>query len=145
MKLNTTSETISFALSLEEKSSEFYKALSLKYPAKAEVFQSFIRENQKYITQIQRAYYGVISDALEGGFAFNLEKDDYIIRGVMVDDLKPIDSLNEAIDMEEIILRFYKVAADQSKSLMADVPRAFSLVAKKREKRVEILKALVLF
>jgi hypothetical protein len=33
------------------------------------------------------------------------------------------------------------VAAEQSKGLMADVPRAFSLVARKRSERIEELKA----
>ena len=45
--------------------------------------------------------------------------------------------------MEEKILNFYQVAAEQSKHLMADVPRSFTLVAKKRSERVPKLKALL--
>jgi hypothetical protein len=45
--------------------------------------------------------------------------------------------------MEELILKFYHVAAEQSKHLMADVPRSFTLVAKKRVERVPKLKALL--
>ena len=44
--------------------------------------------------------------------------------------------------IEEKIIEYYNVAAEQSKSLMADVPRAFKLVIKKRKKRQSTLKAL---
>jgi len=45
--------------------------------------------------------------------------------------------------MEEKIVRFYSDAAQQSRSLMADVPRAFAMVAKKRDNRSSILKSLL--
>jgi hypothetical protein len=45
--------------------------------------------------------------------------------------------------MEEKILKFYHVAAEQSKHLMVDVPRSFTLVAKKRNERIPKLKALL--
>jgi hypothetical protein len=45
--------------------------------------------------------------------------------------------------MEEKILKFYHVAAEQSKHLMADVTRNFMLVSKKRNERVPKLKALM--
>jgi len=45
--------------------------------------------------------------------------------------------------MEEKILKFYSVAAEQSKHLMADVPRSFNLVAKKRNERISKLKAII--
>jgi len=45
--------------------------------------------------------------------------------------------------IEERILNFYKVAAEQSKHLMADIPRSFTLVAKKRNERIPTLKALL--
>jgi len=40
-------------------------------------------------------------------------------------------------------LKFYTIAAEQSKNLMADVPRSFMLVVKKRSERVPKLKALL--
>jgi hypothetical protein len=45
--------------------------------------------------------------------------------------------------MEEKILNFYHVAAEQSKHLMADVPRSFTLVAKKRNERIPKIKELL--
>jgi rubrerythrin len=53
------------------------------------------------------------------------------------------NALNKAIEMEEQILKFYSDAAEQSKSLMADVPRAFMMIAKKRSGRIAKLRALL--
>jgi len=53
------------------------------------------------------------------------------------------DAIKKAIEIEEKILKFYIDAAEQSKSLMADVPRSFKLVAKKRERRLFTLKSLI--
>ena len=72
MEINTSSATISFARKLEEDSTKFYEDLSQRYPKNEDVFLTFAKENRKYIVQIERAYYGVITDALEGCFAFNI-------------------------------------------------------------------------
>lgn len=53
------------------------------------------------------------------------------------------NALKETLAMEEKILKFYHVAAEQSKHLMVDVPRSFTLVAKKRNERIPKLKALL--
>jgi hypothetical protein len=45
--------------------------------------------------------------------------------------------------MEEKISKFYGIAAEQSKHLMADVPGNFTLVAKKRKEGIPKLKALL--
>ena len=47
------------------------------------------------------------------------------------------------IELENNIVRYYRTAAAQSKSLMADVPRAFKMVAAKRDKRLEQLKKML--
>jgi len=52
-------------------------------------------------------------------------------------------ALKVSMAMEEKILKFYGIAAEQSKHLMADVPRNFTLVAKKRNERIPKLKALL--
>ena len=77
MILHTCSETISFAKELENKSAKFYEELSQKYAKDKDVFLSFARENGKYVVQIERAYYGVITDAIEGCFAFAVNPDEY--------------------------------------------------------------------
>ncbi len=142
MKLQTTSETISFVKDLEDKSAKFYEDVFQRYSKDEDVLLAFARENKKYFTQIQRAYYSVITDAIEGCYAFNLSSDDYIFETDLPENASYADALARAIEMEEKILDFYHVAADQSMSLMADVPRNFKIVAKKRKNRIPTLKSL---
>jgi rubrerythrin len=142
MKLQTTSETISFVKDLEEKSAKFYEDVSQRYSQDKDVLLAFAGENRKYFKQIQRAYYSVISDAIEGCFAFNLNTDDYVFETDLPENTTYADALARAIEMEEKVLDFYHVAAEQSMSLMADVPRNFKIVAKKRKNRIPTLQSL---
>jgi len=52
-------------------------------------------------------------------------------------------ALKQALAVEEKMQQFYTDAAEQSKSLMADVPRTFTLLNNKRGKRIELLKSLI--
>jgi len=140
--LNTASEVISFARKLEEESAGLYEALAERWPATEETWLAFARENRKNIVQVERTYYGVISDALEGCFAFSLDADGYTFPAGLPEKTGYTDALGQAVAMEEKIIRFYSDAAAQSKSLMADVPRAFALIARKREGRMATLKSL---
>ena len=142
MIIHTASEGITLARKLENDSAVFYEDLAQRYAKDAETFLSFVKENKKNITQIERAYYGVITDALEGCFAFNIETDDYAINTAIPEGASYADILGQAAANEEIIMKYYSDAAEQSKSLMADVPRNFTLVARKRERRVTELKSL---
>lgn len=142
MILHTCSETISFAKELENKSAKFYEELSQKYAKDKDVFLSFAKENRKYVVQIERAYYGVITDAIEGCFAFDIEPEAYAIETTLAKAASYSDALAKAIELEEKIGKFYSDAAEQSKSLMADVPRVFVLTAKKRNNRVAKLRSL---
>ncbi|MCK4794387.1 MAG: hypothetical protein KAV87_62240 [Desulfobacteraceae bacterium] len=142
MKLHTASETVSFAKELEEKSANFYEDLARMYSKDKDIFFSFARENRNYVTQIQRAYYSVITDAIEGGYAFDLDTDDYTFEDSIPESVSYSEALERAIEMEEKILNFYTVAAEQSGSLMADVPRNFKIVAKKRKNRIPTLRSL---
>ncbi len=143
MKLHTASETISFAKKLENESAKFYKDLSQKYGKEEDAFLSFGEENRKNIAQTERAYYGVITDAIEGCFAFDVETDEYTFETELADKANYADALSRAIEIEEKIIKFYSDAAEQSSSLMADVPRAFKMIAKKRRNREEKLRALL--
>jgi len=134
---------ISFVKQLESESASFYVNLSQMYPKDEDVFHSLVQENKKHITQIQRAYYGVISDALEGCFTFNLEMDTYALKTDVAKNGSYFDTLNQAVDLEQRIIKCYSDAAEQSKSLMADIPRTFNLVAKKRNTRILKLKTLL--
>ena len=143
MKLQTASATISFAKGLEEQSAEFYEDLSQRYAEGEDIFLSFAKENRKNVVQIERAYYGVITDAIEGCFAFNIEPDAYTLETEVAENVSYSDALDKAIELEERIIKFYSDAAEQSKSLMADVPRAFRMVAKKRDNRIAKLRLLL--
>jgi predicted GNAT superfamily acetyltransferase len=143
MMLHTCSEVISFARQLENESASFYENLSQKYAKDEDVFLSFAKENKKNIVQIERSYYGVISDAIEGCFAFDTNPVEYTFETELVENAGYSDALNRAVEIEEKIIKFYSDAAEQSKSLMADVPRSFILVAKKRSNRISKLRSLI--
>lgn len=143
MKLHTASEVISFARRLENESAKFYENLSQRYAKDGDVFLSFARENGKNVVQIEMAYYGVITDAIEGCFAFDIDPDGYTFKTDLAEEASYSDALDRALEMEEKMIRFYSDAAEQSKSLMADVPRAFAMVAKKRNNRGPKLRSLL--
>ena len=143
MKLQTASSVISFARKLENESAKFYEDLSQRYAEGKDIFLSFAKENGKNVVQIERAYYGVISDAIEGCFAFDMESDAYTVETALAENVSYTDALDKAIGLEEKIGGFYSDAAEQSKALMADVPRAFMLIVKKRVKRGQELRSLL--
>ena len=142
MKLQTASSVISLAKSLEDESARFYEGLAQRYTQGKEAFLSFAKENSRNVAETERAYYGVITDAIEGCFAFDIEPDAYAIETTLAKDASYADALGKAIKLEEKIGRFYSDAAEQSKSLMADVPRVFVMIAKKRNNRVAKLRSL---
>jgi hypothetical protein len=142
MIIHTASEGISLARKLESDSAVFYENLAQQYARDAETYLSFAKENKKNIIQFERAYYGVITDALEGCYAFNIEADDYILDLAIARGSSNSETVNRALKMEEKIIQFYAQAAEQSQSLMADVPRTFSLIAKKRDSRILTLRSL---
>lgn len=143
MKLHTTSEVISFSKELENKSAKFYEDLCQKYKKNEDFLISFAKENEKNILQVERAYYGGITDAIEGCFAFDVETDEYMLETSLTQDEKCSDALLKALEMEEKIVKFYSDAAKQSEALMADIPRAFKMVAKKRDIRRSKLSLLL--
>jgi rubrerythrin len=142
-EIHTASATISFARKLEEDSSQFYSMIAQRYPQGKDIFLSLAKENGKFITQFERAYYSVISDAIEGCFAFNINPDNHMITVEPPRDANYVAVLTQAIELESRMIEFYSEAAEQSKSLLADVPRAFSLIANKRESRRSELKSLL--
>jgi len=135
--LNTASEVVSFARKLEEESAQFYEQLAKQDKEAKESWLSFASENKRNIAQIERAYYGVISDAIEGCFAFNINADEYKFGAELPKNLS--DAFKKAIELEQKLILFYQTAGEQSKSLMADVPRAFQAIAQKRENRLSAL------
>ena len=144
MKLNTASSAISFARKLEDDSARLYDELAQRYPEGREILLSWVKENERYKTSVDRAYYGVISDALEGCFSFEgIDTDDYPVESRLAEDTSPSDALNTAVAAEEKIVEFYRTASETSRSLMADVPRAFDRIIRRRSERIPKLKSLI--
>lgn len=143
MKLHTASEVVSFARKLEDESARFYQTLSQKYAKDNEVFLSFAKENGKNVVQIQRTYYGVITDAIEGCFGLDVESDGYTFEIAVAENAGYRHALYKAIEIEDKIGRFYSTAAEQSQSLLADIPRAFTMIAKKRSNRTRELRSIL--
>ena len=143
MPISTCSGAISFSRQLETESAGLYEDLARRFEEESEFFLSLAKENKKFITQVERAYYGVITDALEGCFAFDLDTEGFELKIALPENAGLSDAVAAALDAEEKIIGYYRLAAEQSKHLMADIPRSFSLVAKKRGERIEKIKALI--
>ena len=143
MKMHTCSQIIGFTRELENTSAKFYEALLQKYAKEEDVFLSFVKENKKYLAEVERTYYEVITDAIEGCFAFDINPDEYTFDTELAEKASYSDALEKAMGIEEKIIEFYSDAAEQSKSLMADVPRAFAMIAKKRSGRRARLRSLL--
>jgi rubrerythrin len=142
MRLNTTSQAISLLRELETKSAAFYQSMAEKHSGEEAVFTGFVKENRKNISTIERTYFGVITDALEGCFAFDIDPQDYDFQGTMPNG-NLAEDLSTALEMEGRITRFYVDAATQSKSLMADIPRVMERIARARAERQNKLKVLL--
>lgn len=142
MMLQTASGVISFARALEVDSAAFYETLAQRFAQNQESFLLIAGENRKYLAQIERAYYSVITDAIEGCFAFAIEADIYGFDTTLSESAGYAEALDKACRIEEKIIRFYSDAAAQARTLMADVPRAFAAVARKREGRRAKLEAM---
>lgn len=143
MIIHTASEGISLSRQLETDSAGFYEKLAEQHNKDAETFLSLAKENKKNIAQIERAYYGVITDAIEGGYALDLETDNYTINTDVSDGTDNASAVKQAIEIEKTIIKFYTDAAEQAKSLLADVPRTFTIIARKRGSRIEKLNSLL--
>ncbi|MHC1564672.1 MAG: hypothetical protein ACXQTF_05040, partial [Candidatus Hecatellaceae archaeon] len=70
LMLNTASAVVSFVINVEEETAKFYENLAQKYLEGKDAFLSFSKENRKNKVLVERAYYGVITDALEACFSF---------------------------------------------------------------------------
>jgi len=136
MQLTTASQIISFAKELEEKAAQFYQELAARYPEAKEVFSSFAKENKKNEIVVQRTYNEVVTDAIETGFSFEgLKADPYMIQVDLAQNVPLSSAVKKAQEIEERIQNFYTTAAKMSKGLLADIPRTFERIAKKRTER----------
>ncbi|MEE4276585.1 MAG: hypothetical protein V2J16_12050 [Thermoleophilia bacterium] len=143
MTLHTASEGISFAREMEEATAAYYEELAKRFPDHAETFGGYAAANAKFVKNVQRTYYGVITDGIEGCYAFrSLEPDDYVLDVEVGADVDLAGAVAKAVKNEETLVAYYQEAAEQSKGVMHDVPHAFLMVAKKKNQRIEQLKEL---
>lgn len=142
MRLHTSAEGMTLARKLENESAEFYEDLARRYASHADTFLSFAKENRRHIVDLERTYNWVITDAIESCYCLDLDTDDYALKSELDTKSSIPDVLNKAVEIEERIIMFYSTAAQQSKPLMADLPRAFLLVAKKRSNRIPRIRSL---
>ncbi len=138
----TCSAIISFAEKLESNSSKFYEELAEKSAENKEVFLAFAKESRKNKVLVTRTYQETITDALEACF-IQIDLSNYLAETTLKEDMSYLDALKMAIELEEKASKFYFDAAEQSKSLLATIPRAFRKVAENRKNRKPKLKSLV--
>ena len=136
MRLHTASEVISLTRLLENESAEIYEQLC-RVGKHEEELRGFAKENQRYITLVQRAYNNVISDAFEGGFAFDIEADDFSLNPTGIGNFQEV--IKGVVAIENTLTNLYSIAAEQSKSLLPDVSRVFNMITRKRKERVDKL------
>jgi len=143
MKLQTASETLSFLDQLQKQATDYYQTIIDRFGKDEEVYKGFIKENKRYYSDIMFSYRSVISDALEGCYAFNLNSDDWILDTNLPDNQSYKDAISKAVSLEEKMISFYEAAAQQSAQLLADVPRAMLHIVKKiKQKRLPKLKSM---
>jgi rubrerythrin len=140
----TAATVIRFTRELEDRSAAFYAALAERFPQHAEFLARCADECGKHKEQIVRTYQETVTDALETNYAFaGLSLPEYE-QGL---DLAPGAGLAEALaaarQLEATAVAFYNAVAEGAESLLATIPRAFTRVAKRRQRRAEELAALL--
>jgi hypothetical protein len=136
MKLNTMAAVMTFVSKIESDSASFYEAQAKKQPELKDTFLAWANENRKFEKQVKRTYFGVITDTLESNYCFEtLDSAEYEFQTGLPEGAGQSEVAGRALEIEETIRRFYLEAARLSDCLMADIPRLFKKIAKKREER----------
>jgi len=135
MKLNTMAAVMSFISDLETRTASFYDAAGEKHPGLADTCRARAKENRSFEKQVRQTYYGIITDTLESNYCFEgLDSDDY---GLNLDPPSSVETVEGRFsEVEKTCQAFYVKAAELSDGLMADLPRLFKRIAKKRASRL---------
>jgi hypothetical protein len=141
MECSTAASVISYVSSLELQSAKLYEEWANLHQELRDPLESFAKTNRKNEQRVKRAYYSVVSDALETGFCFKDLKAD-IALPALTREAKASEILNLAITLEHEITDFYGKAANSSKAMLADVSRQMEKVAQDRRKRIEQLQSM---
>ncbi|MCX6093993.1 MAG: hypothetical protein NTY63_04120 [Candidatus Bipolaricaulota bacterium] len=142
MLIHTASEGISFAKAMETAAAEFYEDMAASFEEIRALALANAEENRRFARNIQRVYQEVITDAIEGSYCFQLETANYELPVTGSATRGAHDAIQQAIAVEGVMIRFYSDARDQADTLMADIPRAFGVIVRKRKQRQGELKDL---
>ena len=141
MECTTAASVITHVSKIELDSAKLYEQWGKLHEKLRDSFEAFAKANRKNEQRVKRAYYSVVSDALETGFCFKEIRADIVIpevsKGASVSEV-----LNRAVALEKEIREFYGKAANSSRALLADVSRQMEKVSQERTKRVEQLQAI---
>ena len=145
MELNTISAMMGFAKKLEDDATRVYGQFVEKYPDKKEIFLAFAKEGEKNETQFSRVYQEIITDQfVEACFSCNgIFPEDYETKIEITKTANLSKDLSSAIEMENKAVKFYRIAAEQLKTLLKDISRVFEKIAKIREDRESRLKSAI--
>jgi hypothetical protein len=129
-----------FVTRMETETAAFYERAADRFPALGEQFQAFAKENKRFEKQVKQTYFGVITDTLESNYCFEgLDDQDFAVDASLPVELDEATVRAKAVDVESALKGFYETAASMSEGLMADVPRLFKRIAKKRDSRIQAL------
>ena len=141
MECVTAASVITYLSKMELDSAKLYEQWGKLHEKLRDSFEAFAKANRKNEQRVKRAYYSVVSDALETGFCFKEIRADIVIpevsKGASVSEV-----LNRAVALEKEIREFYGKAANSSRALLADVSRQMEKVSQERTKRVEQLQSM---
>jgi len=141
MECVTAASVITYLSKIELDSAKLYEQWGTLHEKLRDPFEGFVKANKKNEQRVKRAYYSVVSDALETGFCFKDIRADIVLpefnKGASVSEV-----LNLAVRLEKEIQNFYVKAANSSRALLPDVPRQMDKVSQERTKRVEQLQAM---
>jgi hypothetical protein len=134
---------MSFAERLEDRSALLYERLSEQFPAHADLFKSFARENTMNKVLLTRTYQETVTDALETGFSFEgLNLNDAIPGDVWTEHQELSEAVNNALVLERASVAFYANIAERARTLLSTIYTAFNKVERARRNRLPKLESL---
>lgn len=137
-ELKTASSVVNYIIAIESASADFYGQSAAAYSELQNALEKLAKENRKYGKRIKKAYYSAVTDALETNFSFKgLEAAVALPEAGVWESATHLQ--RRAIVLEKSVQSFYLEAANQSKGLLADVPKAIMRLAKERDKRIRTL------
>jgi hypothetical protein len=143
MELMTASGIINFVEAIETDSAAFYESAALRYSSCANIFLLFAKENRKNVQSVKRAYYSVISDALEACFSFGtISTLPYELNTELDQKMTLQEVLEKGVKIETAIQGFYKIAGEYVESHIEDIARIFKRLARTHDVRKSKLQEL---